>query len=144
MFAVFTYGTLMSGMPNNYWLDNFTFDSYPAIIKGYDMYDVGGFPALVKGRKDNSYEGELLLFDEKNHSFENIVSHLDILEGCRNNDPSSLYLRELVKVKNKLDKKNYSASVYIWNRPYSSLRPISDLSYRIYKGLERVDTGDVI
>ena len=45
---VFVYGTLMSGEPNHHYLENADFLG-KAVIEGYDMYNVGWYPAIVSG-----------------------------------------------------------------------------------------------
>ncbi len=45
---VFVYGTLMSGEANSGYLKDSTFIG-PATIEGYDMYDVGWYPAIIPG-----------------------------------------------------------------------------------------------
>ena len=53
---VFVYGTLMSGEANSGYLQDSTFIG-PATIEGYDMYDVGWYPAIIPG--DGLVIGEL-------------------------------------------------------------------------------------
>lgn len=81
---VFVYGTLMEGEYNHYYLQNSTLISQ-ATVKGYQMYDVGHYPAIVPG--DNSIIGELYQVP-----FED-MDVIDMLEG-----EGHLYAKKCEKV----------------------------------------------
>lgn len=53
---VFVYGTLMNGESNHHFLDESTYLG-KGTVEGYDMYNVGWYPAIVHG--DNIIIGEL-------------------------------------------------------------------------------------
>lgn len=113
---VFVYGTLMSGETNHHYLKNSIFLS-KATIKGYNMYDVGWYPAIVTG--NNLIVGELYQVPLKD------MSAIDMLEG-----EGSLYIKKCEKVTDEEGKTTFAfVYVYIddvgglekipaWNREY--------------------------
>lgn len=101
-YNVFVYGTLMNGQYNH--------NSYlagakllgKATTEGYDMYDLGSFPGIVKG--NGSVKGELYEM-----AAEDIV-RLDYLEG-----EGSLYNRACVSVRTEAEE-NQFALIYEYAR----------------------------
>ena len=77
---VIVYGTLMSGEGNHRYLENGTFLGN-AVIEGYDMYNVGWYPAIVPG--DNLIVGELYQVPIED------MPSIDMLEG-----EGSLYIKK--------------------------------------------------
>lgn len=77
---VFVYGTLMKDESNHHYLENGTF-LQGATLKGYDMYNVGYFPAIVPG--SGKAIGELYEVPLSD------MSSIDMLEGEGN-----LYIRK--------------------------------------------------
>ena len=138
----FVYGTLMKGFGNERVIANFPHENVPARISGVEMFDVGGFPALVAG--ESAYDGELLVFGEE-FDHDTIFGNMDRLEGYREDLPEerSMYLRRPVVVTLE-DGTNVETVVYLWNRGTGGLRPIPAdqfTGYREYlqaKGESRV------
>ena len=96
---VFVYGTLMRGEANEHYLE----DSVclgPATIEGYDMYNVGWFPAIIAG--DGLIVGELYSVPLSD------IPAIDMLEG-----EGSLYTKRCETV--KVGRKTTFALVYIYN-----------------------------
>lgn len=127
--SVFVYGTLMKDFGNERVIANFPHENYSAKIEGVEMYDVGGFPALVKG--EHSYLGELVVFDASVNP-QALYSNMDMLEGYHANSPdNSLYLRLPVSI--DVDGQQVETEVYLWNRDVSRLRYIDPEIYPSYR-----------
>ena len=77
---VFVYGTLMKGEPNHKFLEDSRFLGVSA-IKGYEMYNVGWYPAIIPG--EGTVPGELYEVPEWE------MKYIDGLEG-----EGSLYIRK--------------------------------------------------
>ena len=94
-FKIFVYGTLKKGFPNFRHYCKGAVSIEPAKVKGR-MYDLGfGFPMmeLPSGPADTDWDwiqGELMAFDDAEPSR---IQWLDLLEGYRPGDDTSLYLR---------------------------------------------------
>ena len=133
--TVFTYGTLMRGFHNEIVIDGFPHENFTATVKNMDLYDVGRFPAMVKGTKD--VVGELIVFDDsvnKSH----LYSNMDHLEGYNSQNPeTSLYVREPVTV--YVDGVPVETEVYLWNRPCDNLLPIDLEKYSGYREYMEMD-----
>ena len=93
--TIFVYGTLMKGLGNERVIDGFPHSNERVKVSGYDMYNVGGFPALVEGTHD--YYGELITFDESVNPA-SLYYSMDRLEGYNKNSPAtSMYLRKPIE-----------------------------------------------
>lgn len=77
---VFVYGTLMNGESNHHFLENSSCLG-TSTVEGYDMYNVGWYPAIVAG--DGMIIGELYEVPQED------MSRIDMLEG-----EGSLYIRK--------------------------------------------------
>ena len=106
---VFVYGTLMEGESNHRFLENSTCLG-KATVEGYDMYDVGWYPAIVPG--DSLIVGELYSVP-----LEDIAS-IDMLEG-----EGSLYAKRCETV-TMFDGSKSLASVYVYLGDVSGLERI--------------------
>lgn len=73
---VFVYGTLKKGFGNHGVLNPGSQFICKDRIRGWDMYSLGGFPAITEGTGEIS--GELYSVDEK------VLARCDILEGYPN------------------------------------------------------------
>ena len=104
---VFVYGTLMTGEANHHYLDNSKL-LCKATIDGYDMYDVGYYPAIVPG--DNQIRGELYQVP-----IEDLPS-MDRLEG-----EGKLYLKKCERVSDAKGVKTF-AFTYIYLKDTENLR----------------------
>lgn len=107
---VFVYGTLMENQANHHYLENSTCLG-PAVIEGYDMYDVGWYPAVTEG--ENIIPGELYLVPQKD------MPSIDMLEG-----EGSLYLKKCETVTYANGKTSF-AFVYVFLGDVSDLKKIS-------------------
>lgn len=107
---VFVYGTLMSGECNHHYMS----DSVclgPATVHGYDMYDVGWYPAITEG--DNLIIGELYQVPLED------MPSIDMLEG-----EGSLYAKKCETVTDAEGKTTF-ALVYVYLGDCSDLKRIS-------------------
>lgn len=99
---LFVYGTLMkSGHMGSSYLDDEEFIG-KYVLKGYDLYDIGHFPGIVKG--EGRVKGELYRVTL------NKLTDIDRYEG-----EGSLYRRKMVQVQNE-NKENINAFVYVYNK----------------------------
>ena len=105
---VFVYGTLMRGEANHSYLENAAFLGRAA-IEGYDMYDVGAYPAIVDG--NSIIVGELYQVPKED------MASIDMLEG-----QGSLYIKRCEKL--TFDGKTTLAFVYVYIRDVSGLERI--------------------
>lgn len=87
---VFTYGTLMKGMPAQDMLDGAEF-LCTGTIKG-ELVDLGSFPAALE-EGEGTIHGELYCLFSADH-----LASLDRYEGCYSEAPDSLYVRIKVPV----------------------------------------------
>lgn len=121
MKPVFVYGTLMNGLSNyKRLLEKTTVEEFPATTKGimYSVHD--NFPAVVEG--EGAIKGELIYID---HEMYDLVLHrLDVLEGYRESDPNSMYIRKETTVLNTQENIEVEAYIYIWNHETYKLEPI--------------------
>lgn len=111
---VFVYGTLMRGQSNH---ESFLKDEWYAgagIVCGFDMYDMGSYPGIVKGSGDVT--GELYEVPAS------AIESLDQLEG-----EGSLYLRECLPVIRE-DGSISFAEAYIYNRDIDGLDLIPEIA----------------
>ncbi|SDA45131.1 gamma-glutamylcyclotransferase family protein [Methanobrevibacter millerae] len=106
---VFVYGTLMKGEGNARYLQNSAF-LCTAVITGYQMYDVGWYPAIVSG--DNLITGELYRVPIKD------MPAIDMLEG-----EGTLYIKKCERVTDSKGNTTF-AFVYIYNEDVSNLKKI--------------------
>ena len=74
MTLIFVYGTLKRGGENHGWIENQRFVA-PAVTRPcYRMYDLGGYPGMVRSEDGLAIEGEVWEVDEKG------LIRLDVLE----------------------------------------------------------------
>ncbi len=85
---LFVYGTFRYGFELHHMLRKSRFVGL-GHIEGYNMYDLGGYPGIVKG--ENSIWGEVYEVDEKT------IKELDVVEGY-SGDKDDLYVRETTTV----------------------------------------------
>ena len=116
---VFVYGTLMNGESNHHFLEE-SICLGIAAIEGYEMYNVGWYPAIVPGK--NTIPGELY------EVHENDMTSIDMLEGegslyirkCKETTDKSLaYIYEYAQDTEGLDKIS-SWKDYVWYVTYGS------------------------
>lgn len=107
---VFVYGTLMRGEGNHDYLNNSTCLS-KATAEGYDMYDVGWYPAIIPG--DNLIIGELYQVPKDD------MASIDMLEG-----EGHLYFKKCEIVTDSEGKTTF-AFIYLYLGDCSSLKKIA-------------------
>jgi len=107
----FVYGSLKIG---GYFADQFDEkrkECTKASIKGFNLYNLGAFPAIVKG--DGEVYGELHTFSKDD--VKSVTARFDMIEGFYEEDKKqSLYIRESMNVvteNGKIEK----ANIYIFN-----------------------------
>nr|WP_246438224.1 gamma-glutamylcyclotransferase family protein [Prosthecobacter vanneervenii] len=71
---VFVYGTLKRGGSNHSWIEKQQFVAEARTAPKYRMYDLGGYPGMVRDDNGLSIEGEVWRVDEAG------LAHLDVLE----------------------------------------------------------------
>ena len=107
---VFVYGTLRDGEGNHRLLENSEFLRDEVLI-GFDMFNVGGFPAVIEG--DGYVVGEVYEVDEQT------LKSLHRLEGYMEDNPdNSMYIPKDV------DTDVDSIMIYLWNYKTEGLPPI--------------------
>lgn len=127
--TAFVYGTLMNGFWNERVIHYFPHKNYAATINDVEMYNVGGFPAIVRGT--HSYVGELVVFDDS-VDVDALYASMDRLEGYHESNPSgSMYLREPVTV--YVDGVPVETEAYFWNRSYTNLTYIDPEKFSGYR-----------
>jgi len=85
---LFVYGTFRYGFELHHLLRKSRFVGL-AHVEGYNMYDLGNFPGIVKG--ENAVWGEVYEIDDS------LIKELDIVEGFTGS-PDDLYVRETTTV----------------------------------------------
>lgn len=106
--TIFVYGTLKQGQANHRYLEGQQYLGEYKIV-GFDMYNVGSFPAVVYG--EGVIRGEAYLVDDAT------LASLDRLEGH-----PRLYRREKVTIEGMII--DLWGWVYIWQRPIDGLEAI--------------------
>jgi gamma-glutamylaminecyclotransferase len=71
---VFVYGTLKRGKENHHWLAGQHFEQEARTKPLYRMFDMGGYPALIRDESGVAVEGEIWQVDEAG------LTGLDVLE----------------------------------------------------------------
>lgn len=106
---VFVYGTLMRGETNNHYMQNSNF-IVRTTIEGYQMYDVGWYPAIIKG--NNRVPGELYEVPAED------MPLIDMLEG-----EGQLYAKKTIKITD-INGNTSFAFVYVYLLDCSELEKI--------------------
>lgn len=109
---VFVYGTLLKGRSN---YEHFLAPANPVMrgeIEGFEMYDLGSFPGVVRGT--GNVKGEVYRVTKEQ------LERIDRLEG-----EGSLYKKEAVPVRgNFQEDKDVTAYVYLYNHNVENLPKI--------------------
>ena len=122
---VFVYGTLMSGLPNNYLLGTSEFIG-KAITKNKMLLTADCIPFLNDLIEDSNIEGEVYSVTE------DVLATLDKLEGYRGRNYINFYERSAIDVILKDKKKTeLDCWVYIQN-DHDECENISNIGYRKY------------
>jgi len=105
---VLVYGTLMKGESNHGYLENSTYLG-TTLLAGYDMYDVGWYPAIVEGKGLAVCEAYQVPLED--------MPAIDALEG-----EGSLYTKKCERI--TLNGETTFAYVYVFLRDVSDLKKI--------------------
>lgn len=101
----FVYGTLKVGGHFGNSFDRVRESSEPAVLSGYDLFNLGWFPTIKKGA--GKVIGEVHTYK----NFKEVLSNFDNIEGYGGNPEQSLFLRKEAEVETASGKK-VSAIVY--------------------------------
>ena len=126
---VFVYGTLMKGESNHYFLNGSTYIR-TATINGYNLYNVGWFPAIVpskgnssiipgKGKDSSNSYGEGKVIGELYEVPTRDMPSIDRLEG-----EGSLYIRKC-EITEGFDQEKTLAYVYEYAQDVTGLEKIN-------------------
>ncbi len=74
MTLVFVYGTLKRGGVNHGWIEQQEFVAEARTVPAYRMFDLGGYPGMVRSADGISIHGEIWSVDEAG------IAQLDVLE----------------------------------------------------------------
>ena len=74
MTLVFVYGTLKRGGVNHGWIEAQQFVAEARTVPAYRMFDLGGYPGMVRSADGISIQGEIWSVDEAG------IAQLDVLE----------------------------------------------------------------
>lgn len=132
---LFFYGTLMSGGSRGHVLDGLARPVGEATISG-DLYDVGFFPALVPGGGRVVGEVWEILPGCRTQA----LARTDGIEGYREGDPYSMYLRRPVNAR-LADGSEVVVETYEWNGSVAGLCRIAGGDWRSYSGDDVLPIG---
>jgi gamma-glutamylcyclotransferase (GGCT)/AIG2-like uncharacterized protein YtfP len=130
---VFVYGTLRNGLGNySRLLSGRTVRELPGVLLGAAMYDVvsGGFPGIVPDAEELVH-GELMWIDGT--VYDEVVRSLDWLEGYREGNKNSMYIRSKVLVHTVTAGAPVEAWAYIWNGGVEDYPKVSGGDWKHYK-----------
>ena len=116
---VFVYGTLKRGFSANSMLQGARYLG-EGVIEGYDMYDLGSFPAIIEG--EGKVRGEVYEVDK------GTLNLLDFYEGVPN-----LYVRKKVKVKMENGKIEDAYAYIFRNKRYLKRYPKAEKIGDVYE-----------
>jgi gamma-glutamylcyclotransferase (GGCT)/AIG2-like uncharacterized protein YtfP len=103
MRLVFVYGTLKRGCGNHRYLEGQAFVGTARTAPGFALFDVGGYPGMVRAPGGASVSGEVWSVDE------DCLARLDELEGT----DEGLYRRETVPLEGPPGESEAQAYVYL-------------------------------
>jgi gamma-glutamylcyclotransferase (GGCT)/AIG2-like uncharacterized protein YtfP len=129
----FVYGTLRKGFGNyNRILSGRTVRELPGVLLGAAMYDVanGGFPGIVPDAEELVH-GELMWIDGT--VYDQVMRSLDSLEGYREGNENSMYIRSTVLVHIAGAEAPVEAWTYIWNGGVDRYTKVSGGDWKHYK-----------
>jgi gamma-glutamylaminecyclotransferase len=104
MTLVFVYGTLKRGFANHHFLDGQAFVGVARTAPGYALYDLAGFPGMV--RKDDDIEG---VSGEVWSVGDEGLARMDLLECTA----EGLYRREAVPLVAPFSEQRVEAYIYL-------------------------------
>lgn len=124
---LFVYGTLRRGCGNHRLLDGSEYHGI-AVLDGYRMVSLGGFPAIYRGEKGDTVTGEVYEVDAAT------LRRLDSLEGFNRQTPTMHDLYHAVPV--TVDgEQQHQCETYTMDHSLRELEaydPVSDGDWRRY------------
>lgn len=105
----FVYGTLKKGGKFAPQFDEFRVNSMEAELEGYDLFNMGWFPAIFPGK--GKVIGEL-------HEYKdpiNVENTMDFIEGYHSETGRGMYIRKRASVKTR-DGKFFAANIYVFHK----------------------------
>ncbi|MEM0131285.1 MAG: gamma-glutamylcyclotransferase [Saccharolobus sp.] len=124
---IFVYGSLRYGFELHHIIAKSRFVGL-GYIEGYEMYDLGNYPGVIKG--DGIVWGEVYEIDD------NLIKFLDEVEDYKGS-PDDLYIRNKTRVYFDQRRKYYLDDVYfyIYNREVNGREKIEDGDYSTWSGM---------
>ncbi|MEM3972477.1 MAG: gamma-glutamylcyclotransferase [Saccharolobus sp.] len=124
---IFVYGSLRYGFELHHIIAKSRFVGL-GYIEGYEMYDLGNYPGVIKG--DGIVWGEVYEIDD------NLIKFLDEVEDYKGS-PDDLYIRNKTRVYFDQRRKYYLDDVYfyIYNREVNRREKIEDGDYSTWSGM---------
>jgi gamma-glutamylaminecyclotransferase len=103
MTRVFVYGTLKRGGENHEWIKAQTFVASARTKPLYRMYDLGGYPGMIRSENGLAIEGEVWDVDEAG------LTRLDVLEDTEGGE----YERVLIELEGEFAAKRVEGYLYL-------------------------------
>jgi gamma-glutamylcyclotransferase (GGCT)/AIG2-like uncharacterized protein YtfP len=103
MTLLFVYGTLKRGGSNHRYMDGQSFVASARTAPGYTLYDLSGYPGMVRQGEAAGVVGEVWSVDDK------CLARLDVLECTAD----GMYRREAVPLEGPCGTKRVEAYIYL-------------------------------
>ena len=103
MTLVFVYGTLKRGGVNHAWIEAQQFVAEARTVPAYRMFDLGGYPGMVRSKDGISIQGEIWSVDEAG------LARLDVLEDTAGGE----YERVVVALEGEHATKSVEGYIYL-------------------------------
>ena len=100
---VFVYGTLKRGGENHEWIENQRFVADARTLPFYRMFDLGGYPGMVRSTDGLAIQGEIWQVDGPG------LARLDILEDIEGRE----YERIAVELEGEFASQGVEAYIYL-------------------------------
>ena len=111
----FVYGTLIPDQPNYYLWKDSIIDTKEAIIKNYQLFDMGHYPMILQS-EGNNVHGMLMYVNDED--YEKITKIIDNLEGYNpENHGNCAYNREIKNIELE-NRESEKAWIYIGSEEY--------------------------
>jgi gamma-glutamylcyclotransferase (GGCT)/AIG2-like uncharacterized protein YtfP len=104
----FVYGTLKVGGKLAWQFDEVRTESVEAELEGYDLFNMGWFPAIFPGK--GKVTGELHKYKDPT----NVRNAMDFIEGYRPESGKGMYIRKQATVKTKTGEL-FDANIYVFH-----------------------------
>ena len=100
---VFVYGTLKRGRENHGWIEKQRFVSEARTKPLYRMFDLGGYPGMIRAKDGMAIEGEIWEVDEAG------LARLDVLEDTEGGE----YERVLIELDGEFASRRVEGYLYL-------------------------------